>query len=299
MIKNIFFFMIAFGSVIFSQEENNYLSGSLKNDSHFVLSEFANLQIDDNIDILSKRKTPIIAGLMSFAIPGAGEIYTENYLKAGIFAAIEVGAIVIAVINNGKGDDQTEKFESFAHEHWSAARYAKWTFNNVDKLNPNLLEDVVRMDYYNKNLFNEEVVNYDVLNELENEVTSFPAGQYYSHRLERFGHQQYYEMIGKYSQFNVGWDEFGNDANKEYNYGDPLVDQFHFYSKERGIANDFYNVSKWAVIAVVTNHFVSAIDAAWSASKYNKKLKLNVSIQRENIGFVTEYFPQLNLKLNL
>jgi len=71
-----------------------------------------------------------------------------------------------------------------------------------------------------------------------------------------------------------------------------------WYLNERGKANDYYNISKWAVIAVVSNHFISAIDAAWSASKFNKKLNINVSVKEENIGYNKEYYPQINLSYN-
>lgn len=232
----------------------------------------------------SGKKKPLLAGIMSFGVPGAGQIYSENYLKAGIFAAVEAGAIVLAVIYDNKGDDQTKFFENYANNNWSAERYARWTINNLSQLNVNL-------DPSSYNIFdNNGKVIWSELNKLENDI-----GGYYSHRLAPLGDQQYYEMIGKYSQFNVGWAEFG-DENTPYVWGvDPLVDQFKYYSKERGKANDFYTVSKWAVIAVVSNHFISALDAAWSANKYNKKLNISLSIEEETIGFYRDYYPQLNL----
>ena len=288
MIKNIFISILFFSLVIFAQEkESNYLTGSLKNDSYFVLNDLSNSSENDEIDISTKMKKPIVAGLLSFAIPGAGEVYTENYLKAGIFAAVEVAAIIVAVAYDNKGDDQTELFENYANTNWSAEKYAKWTQNNLATLNPEL-------DPNSYNVFDGNgKLNWDELNRMESNI-----GGYYSHRLDPFGTQQYYEMIGKYSQFNVGWDEFG-DENAEYTYGDPLVEQFLYYTGEFGEADRLYNVAKWAVIAVVSNHFFSALDAAWSASRYNKNIKVDVSINKENFGFVTDYYPQLNFKLNL
>lgn len=78
-----------------------------------------------------------------------------------------------------------------------------------------------------------------------------------------------------------------------------MVPQFLYYTGEFGEADRLYNVAKWAVIAIVSNHFFSALDAAWSASKYNKNLKLNVSVNKQNIGFVTDYYPNLNIKIIL
>jgi hypothetical protein len=275
-------------SLLFSQENKEiHLSGSLINDTHFILNSKDFTSSIDGIEISLNRKTPILAGLMSFAVPGTGQIYTENYLKAGIFAAIEIGAIVLAVTYENKGDDQTEFFENYANKNWSAERYAKWTINNLNSLNPTLDPNEYELFDNNGN------VKWNELNRLEGDI-----GWYYSHRLAPFGDQQYYEMIGKYSQFNVGWVEFG-DENTPYDWNvDPVVDQFKYYSNERGKANDFYNVSKWAVVAVVSNHFISALDAAWSASRFNKKLRINISVEEENLGYYKNYYPQLNLSYN-
>lgn len=280
--------LIFIASLVYSQENDEIkLSGSFINDTQYILNSQSYLQPNDGFEISLDRKTPILAALMSFAVPGAGQIYTENYIKAGIFAALEIGAIILAVTYDNKGDDQTEFFEDYANKNWSAERYAKWTITNLSSLNTSLDAD-------NYDLFdNNGKVIWSELNRLEGDI-----GWYYSHRLAPFGDQQYYEMIGKYSQFNVGWEEFG-DENTPYIWNvDPLVDQFKYYSEERGKANEFYNVSKWAVIAVVSNHVISALDAAWSASRYNKKLRINISVEEENLGYYKDYYPQLNLSYN-
>lgn len=275
-------------SITFAQSEQNFkLSGSLKNDTQFIHSQNSFLNNSHQLNIEPKKKRPILAGVLSFALPGAGELYTENYLKAGIFFALEAAAITFAVVYNNKGNTQTEFFENYANQHWSAERYAKWTLKNASFINPNVDPSLYNVFDQTGNL------NWKELNRLENAI-----GGYYSHRLAPFGDQQYYEMIGKYSQFNVGWDTFG-DENTPYIWGvDPLVDQFHYYSNERKKANDLYTVSKWAVVTVVANHFISALDAAWSASKYNKNIQINVSLEQETIGFYSVFYPQLNIYYN-
>jgi hypothetical protein len=299
MVKTILLLLFSF-SVLFSQKSGNkYLSGSLKSDSHFVLNNADEKPDGFNPDIFNqKKKIPILAGSYSFLLPGAGQIYNDDYVLAGVFLGIEAAAIALTIIYDNKGDEQTEIFENYANQHWSSVRYAKWTLSHLEKLNPEIYNDQARVDYYNQNLFNGDKVNWEVLNELENEVSRSPGGQYYSHRLAPYGDQQYYEMIGKYTQFNVGWEDFG-DENNDFTFGvDPVVEQFHYYSKQRGKANDYYNGAKWAVITIVTNHFISALEAAWGASRYNKKLQMNVSVQKETLGFYTDYYPNVNIKLN-
>jgi hypothetical protein len=234
----------------------------------------------------------MLAALMSFAVPGAGQVYNDDYLKAGIFAVVEAAAIVFAVTYENKGDDQTKIFENYANTYWSVERYARWTLNNLEFLNQNTGKTLTADDF---NVFRDNgSVNWNELNRLENAI-----GSYYSHQLAPLGDQQYYEMIGKYSQFNVGWEDFGDESTPyDWYNGDPVVEQFNYYSKQRGKANDYYNISKWAVIAVVSNHIISAIDAAWSAGRYNKSLNLNLSIEKENLGFYMEYYPQVNFSYN-
>ncbi len=299
MIKKFLFLFISLNVVFAQNSGKNYLTGSLKSDSHFIYQNIDNKPEKFNSDIFNhKRKIPILAGSYSFLLPGIGQIYNEDYLLAGVFIGVEAAAVALTIIYDKKGDDQTEIFESYANQHWSSVRYAKWTLNHLEKLNPDIYNNQDRVNYYNQNLIVNNKVNWDVLNELENEVSRSPGGQYYSHRLAPYGDQQYYEMIGKYTQFNVGWDEFG-DENTDFTFGvDPVIPQFKYYSKQRGKANDYYNGAKWAVITIVTNHFISALEAAWGASRYNKKIQMNVSVQKETIGYYTDYYPRLNIKMN-
>lgn len=273
----------------YSQNNNSELTGILNLDS-YEANKLVELN-DNNLELSDKKKSVFLAGLMSAVIPGAGEIYTGNYLKAGLFLAIEAAAITTAVIYDNKGNDQTTMFENYANTHWSPDRYAQWSLDNLQNLAPSISES--DLNYYQNNLFNNGELNYNILNRMEQLI-----GGYYSHQLDPFGTQQYYEMIGKYHQFNPGWDDFGNQPFQPYdpdNY--KVTDKFKYYSGERSKANDFYSVAKTAVTIVILNHIISAVDAALSANSYNKSLETKVSLEKQNIGFYTEYYPQLNLKL--
>jgi hypothetical protein len=278
----ILFFSIT--SIIISQEkEDNLLSGRLYYDSQIALQQIPNISFNNDQSIETKKKSPLLAAVLSFAIPGAGEFYSERYLKSAIFVAAEIAAITIGLIYDKKGDDQTITFENYAHTHWDVKRYAKWTITNAASIN-----SLVNVSEYNVFDINGNVT-WSELNRLESAI-----GKYYSHRLAPYKDQQYYEMIGKYPQFNVGWDDFG-DENTPFAYGDPLTNNFLYYSKERGKANDFYNVASTAVIVIVSNHILSALDAAWSAASFNKDLNISSEIKKVDFGFRTFYYPQLNL----
>jgi len=296
MSKNILIVLLILSSVTFSQEIPEALTGSLYFDNEIAFQETKDsLQ---NQPLQGKEyKSPILSGAMSLVLPGAGQFYNEDYWKAALFLAVEAAAITIAVVSDNKGDQQTETFESYANEKWDAGKYARWTIDNLD----DHLKSVIGHDHSSEeytDLFldeNRTVVNWDVLNELEQDI-----GGWYSHQLERFGEQQYYEMIGKYPQFNPGWDDFDESSNFTYTHSrqDPVTPHFNDYSDQRGQANDYYNTASTAVTIVVINHIISAAEAAWSTSRYNKKLDVNVSLENQIDGLSRVYYPQLNFRLN-
>lgn len=262
-----------------SSERMN-LSGNLHADSKMLFDYSAaktNTIAFDSPD----KKSPLIAGLLSAVLPGAGEFYTESYWKAAIFAAVEVGVISVALAYNKKGDNQTSTFQQYADGHWSIKRYAEWTINNVSNIN----KDVVVTDYYVMN--SDGSVNHSELNRLERAL-----GSGYSHALPQHGDQQYYELIGKYPQYSHGWDD-ANQGDTDFHILSP---NFLDYSKMRGKANDYYNISDKAVIGIYINHLLSGLDAVWSAISFNKDLAVNVRINPIQSGANVTLYPVLNVR---
>lgn len=289
MIKKVLTVFLLAG-ILSAQEKKNefHLTGDLNLDSKIVFTE-QQAEMDQEVVYNQNKKSPFLAAVMSLAVPGAGEFYTGDYWKTALFLAVEAAAITIAVIYDGKGDDQTTFYENYANQNWSVKQYAQWTIDNASRIN-----SLVDPNQYN--VFNEDgSVNWNELNNLESAI-----GKWYSHRLAPYGDQQYYEMIGKYQQFNAGWKDFDESeySDNHYDYGDPLTDMYLYYSDQRGKANDFYNAARWGVIAIVTNHILSAVDAAFSANSYNRTLESQLNIRKHQIGFYTEYYPELSIRLS-
>ncbi len=282
--KRFLFVIILLNINLFAQGKNESLSGFLALDSK--LSFDATYKNSELNKTLENKKNVLLAGLLSFAVPGAGEIYAENYYMAGLFIAVEAAAITTGLIYDKKGDNQTEFYHEYAQQNWDVVRYAKWTITNLSSLNSSLNPD----NYANLFYDNGTKVNWSTLNKLEMDI-----GGWYSHKLPPFGEQQYYELIGKYPQYNSGWSDFGNEYTP-YKYGDPLTEKFQYYSKERGKANDYYNIASKAVVIIIVNHIISAADAAFLANRYNKKLKMNLSLEKTSLGYNTEYYPKMNVK---
>lgn len=265
------------------------LSGVLAFDSQISTVNVQQTQIKSSLDETAAKKTPLLAAGLSLLLPGAGEFYSESYLKSALFLAIETAAIVVGLSYDKKGDDQTTFFQNYADQHWSVTRYAKWVTNPANAKNINAAIDPTKYNVFTSS----GKVNWAELNRLESDL-----GSYFSHRLPYYGEQQYFELIGKYPQYNVGWDDFG-DENTPFEYKadkSNLTKNFVYYSEERGKANDYYNIASKAVIVVVANHIISALDAAWSAHSYNKNLEMNASLEKFQSGLTSYYYPELHLK---
>ncbi|MGB5894417.1 MAG: hypothetical protein WBG58_09580 [Ignavibacteriaceae bacterium] len=263
--------------------ENYKLTGNLLADSKIVLNDYEELSAVFALDDLPDKKSPVLAGVMSAVLPGSGEFYVGEYLKAAIFFAVEVTLITVAVVKNNEGDKLTAEFEAFADEHWSVVDYSEYLMENWQQIG--LSEQCVIDINYEGNLQPWERVNWNDLNHCERE---------FSHKLHTYGEQQYYELIGKYPQYSSGWDEF-----------DPAVDQFREvpqimkdYSIMRGNANDAYNVASKAVIGLYVNHLLSAIDAVWSATTYNKNLAVKMRVENIQLANRIEFVPTLNIRYN-
>ncbi len=279
--KKIFVLLVVFTQFGFAQTKSE-LTKNLNQDMNLAFSATHFSADSTAYQTIAVRRSPGKAALYSAVIPGAGQIYNKQYWKTAVFTLIEIAAITTTIIYNKKGDNQTAYYHNYANEHWAVTRYAEWTQAHAAEINSNV-------DPSQYNLFNNDgSVNWSELNRLE-----LAIGSYYSHQLAPFGDQQYYEMIGKYTQFNVGWDDFG-DVNTPYHYGDPVTPHFAYYSHQRGLANDLYDVAKWGYITILTNHIISAVEAAWSAHKYNNALKVRMSMNSFNSAYGIVYYPQIN-----
>jgi|GEM_PF-655612 hypothetical protein len=245
------------------------------------------------IKISIKKKKSLSAATYSFLLPGAGQLYNESYITSAIFVVVEIAAIIYAVKYDSKGNNQTKKFQKYADENWSPVKYARFTVNNIARIlaitNPSKNHD--DLEVYK--VFNSDgSLNWYHLNRIESEI-----GGYYSHRLALPGEQQYYEMIGKYAQFNPGWKEFPDTLF--FKYGDPLTSQFLYYAKMRGKANDFYSVASTFVKIIVTNHFFSALEAAYGSYLYNKNYRLYLTLEPENTLSISDVAYKTKLYFSL
>jgi hypothetical protein len=299
-----------------------------------ALSLTGNLQYDfsremnDNIDadsiapvrktVYRKKYSPLRAGLFSAVIPGTGQFYTKSYWQSAAFFGAEVLLWIGYAAYENSGDRKTEEFQKYADEHWSVIRYAYWiqnsaygsTYNTINAGTP----IVPNGDPENTpNPWN--YVNWNALNTCEETIgnlsvtdpTNYPKGTGFTHKLEQHGQQQYYEMIGKYAQFGGGWDDaatFKADASVFSSLdllNQNVSPRFKAYSNMRGEANDKYTIARTVSYLIVANHVLSALEAAWNASKINNRIKLQGHIQSRRVmgGNLVEFVPTLQFECEL
>jgi hypothetical protein len=192
----------------------------------------------------------------SAVIPGAGQAYNRSWIKAAAFLAIEVGGWIGNRHFNQRGEERTDQFEAFADAHWDAGRYYNWLAITSGTCQSN---DLDCLKQYERNTF--------------------------SHFLPDVKNQTYYENIGKYDQFNAGWDDTQGGARDSANR--------ESYDFMRADANDQYSAARLFASALLFNHVFSALDAAWTTNRYNKK------IARSSFGFLRSSDQRLHPALTL
>ena len=236
------------------------------------------------VPVTPTGKKNIGKGVMfSLVIPGAGQLYSESWLRAIPWFAVEVAGWAFYATYHGKGKDKTDEFEKFAG--------TKQAPNHFD-YNAYMLREfqIATNPAYNAAPYNGELVDWKRL-EWSQRSAFFDNAPGFTHDILTEDIQQYYEMIGKYiNQFGFGWRDTypdGTDVNDPnvghiwalsgdeentagFEGGSPW---FYEYRDMRGEANDLLDKSNLAMEIVLVNHVLSALDAAFAVRAYNKKLE--------------------------
>lgn len=241
---------------------------------------------EDNLQVKKKEKSVGLGVLLSAVLPGAGEFYGGNYLKAGIFFGIEVLAWATFAYFESKGNKKEDEYIAYADQYWDVRTYARWLknegFSESSGINP---------DEPNRDILREQIMVCERAN--------------FSHTMPEYGSQQYYELIGKYQNFQAGWTNLTHVPTKAagpYNYQTYRDPVFTNYASERQKANDFFDYAKIGPITAIVNHILSAADAAWVISTYNSKIKLETGFRMQNrvspYTYRIQQFPTFNVAVS-
>lgn len=228
---------------------------------------------EQQLALLPGYKLPKKALFFSAVMPGAGELFVGSKLKAAAFFLVEVGAWTYFGVYHSKGLKKEDEFEIFANNNWDGLKWQNW-FNNYGQ---NLIEIT------GENKFTHANAMLELIN----------AGK---------KTQQYYEMIGKYSEFVVGWTNVPPDRDfinyvqlQEYRDTQcPVADE---YMDMRDRSNELFKIARRGITIAMLNRLFSAVDAAWTAKIHNNQL-LKTSLRFEEIYYVDRMEPALSLKIS-
>jgi hypothetical protein len=216
--------------------------------------------------------------LLSAIIPGAGEYYAGQKLKAAIFFGVEVLAWTGVIYYYNKGQAKDREFRNYADTHFREGVYRDYEFSlAIDPLVGDSLAFAGTQDDWN-------------LLSWEQKITYLPR-EGFTHELPSESQrenswndkQQYYEMIGKYiHQFGFGWDDvFDPDIPGTYAGDDPGTKYYDnlfgqarrsiIYMDKRHDSNQLLKNSAWGYNIALLNHVASALDASFSVRLMKRK----------------------------
>lgn len=243
------------------------------------------------------RSVPLAFGL-SAAVPGLGQAYNRQWIKAFVAAGLESALITGYVVWRRQGLDAERAYQAFAHQFWDPTRYAAWLNDYQMYLNevlnagidPVQIQMPAQIDFTHPEAWSaadRQIVNdfFSQIRSAERRVFHPETGAAFSHQLPNFGEQQYYELIGKYFQFAPGWYDY--PAWKEGEAYTPAIDPemtgsdgskpnvsetFFRYARDHAHANDLLRRASRLSVLFLVNHLLAGVDAAVSARLHNLRL---------------------------
>lgn len=247
---------------------------------------------DASLRRASPIRHPAAAFALSAAVPGAGQAWNGQWIKAAVAIAVETALVTGYVVTRRRGLDAEDEFRAFAHEDWSPAQYAEWINDYRMYLQEEVgtsitappVEIVETIDFSTPSSWTRAERNavdemFNQIRAIERQSIHPETGAAFSHQIPDFGDQQYYELIGKYFQFAPGWFDYPDWVTGDGMFTaaiDPEVsgpggtklyvsDTFYEYARDHADAQDLLRTASRISIFFIVNHLVAGIDAAVTA----------------------------------
>jgi len=226
--------------------------------------------------------------LQALLVPGLDQAQHGQWLKAACFVAVEAGVLLAAQSLEDRGQELDADFRAFADEHWDYGRYVAWRQHAG--------EFALEEGWLDRNIDAQALADASTPAELEalfdavgddafdasagegshilpgTYVDGYGAGQ--NGAWDHFSEsrtQQFYEMIGKYAQFQRGWSGYGAGTEWEFSANDLSVaqeawgvnnfcTQSRTYMDMRTQSNDKLILADRILGLLVVNHLASFVD---------------------------------------
>jgi hypothetical protein len=213
---------------------NNYFDADKITDDMDDLSMSGDIY---DFDVKSTKR----AFFYSMILPGAGQYYAGSRIKPLYYLGAEALIWTGYFMFHGKGDDKKNEYRDYADVHYDWHSFMEWWDHQLSEAQQDSFSHRLPWD------------------ELNNEVIR---------------NHEYYENIGKYDQFQIGWDDV-----ESWQYPPPFGDEPAYsesrqtYLSMRKKSNDYYQNASTMLMLALGNRIVSAFEAALTAKKYNKGAK--------------------------
>lgn len=270
---------------------------------------------DPSVAAARERSVPLAFGL-SAVVPGVGQAYNRQWIKAGVAMAVEVALVAGYTTWRQRGYDGRDDYQVYAHEYWSPLRYAYWLNDYKNWLEVSaqpitITPALESIDFSNPDAWTSAERStvralFDQIRTLETQVYHPETGASFSHKLPYFGEQQYYELVGKYFQFAPGWSDYqfleidgrptwvdaeGNfiasiDPEQTGSGGSKVnvSDRFYQYAEDHAQANTYLRRASRMSVFFLANHFLAAVDAAVFAKLHNNRVQTELTMQYNALG---------------
>ncbi|MFV1884680.1 MAG: hypothetical protein ACMZ7B_09345 [Balneola sp.] len=302
------------GSVIVDERSHTQHPGILKIEDFRYLPKTA-FNSENNAFIDAARTNAGLAMLSSAIIPGSGQALNGNWGRAAVYFLVDVAGILYHVNRNNTARKNERAYERYANESWSVLAYGQWLVaysraNNIQNGYDNLggLQDQVfgkEPTWGNTPNDWNEIVLKDIRAVEVQTPFYFPngPGSNFSHVVQDYGSQQYYELMSKYYQFVPGWRDFYEDNSGFYSNPEANVNQFAYpwdssmgtdmFDRGTFLAaefNDNYRQAGNILKIMLLNHVVSAFDAYFTVTLRNSRIETQANLMRRESLSVTWHF---------
>ncbi len=288
------------GSIVL--EENHPASEVHLSDFRYIRGEDLNSGM-----IRSARTNPGLAFLYSGIIPGSGQAINGKWGRAAIYFLVDAASAVYYFNRNSTARDNEASYERYANENWSSIAYAQWLVeysraNNI----PNGYQDlethlIGKSPNFGNTTTEWMILDINIVREVESQTTYYYSNgnikSNFSHELQDYGSQQYYELMSKYYQFQPGWQDFydiwtndpGHDFRYTWNAG--MITPNFIEGRDR--AEEFNNNYRQAgniLKLILVNHVVSAFDAFFTVKLKNSRIETQANLLRPDSFSVIFHF---------
>ncbi len=317
----LFVFLSINSVVLIAQPSKSLLSGPIIAEDSLIQESFYESELSflpNEISIYNEtsnffqaqRGKPGVAMISSAIIPGSGQALNGKWGRAAVYLTAEIISIAYYLNTNSKAKDNERAYEQFANQNWSPLAYAKWLvdYSRAHGLNDNLaaltnLENLVQNlepDFENTtndwdklgstglNLVRTVEVRTPFILEDGTSLSEF------SHVLQDYGSQQYYELMSKYYQFQPGWEDFyttrsnpdgiyfgfgNNHIPFGYTWDRNMITSNFIEGRNRAEEfNDNYRQAGNILKFLVVNHVVSAFDAFFTVKLKNSRIETQANM---------------------